>query len=404
LKPERDDVRKNSKTSSKSNKSKVTTTSGDSKRSAVSIVRIAADFLQLNKVDPLAFTVMASGAMLAACAGMTNAVAFQALGAFVSHVTGTLTKVGMHTEAGAMSDAGDSLLLVASFALGSVVCGCLISRSTVSFGYALYGAALMVNASLLILAVLTAEHKVAPYLLAAACGLQNGMATSYSGAVIRTTHATGLCTDVGLIIGRNSAAFIKKRVLRREGKDDHTADSRKLFLLLLLGSSFLGGVFLGSVLHTSAGVNALILPACLMGTSGFAYSVYRVFWMQQPLMGRSQSENERRRAKTTSKEDIVKVLRQCEEGSFRPGEVMTLEEADAPMQSKGQELERLLAIVDELEPSLARLLPSPVPGGSDLQAEAMDAHQRLRSVLTELGASPSAETRGGQPVSIVPVA
>jgi len=466
--------RATSKTSKTSRTSRTSRTSVPSSRP--SVVRIASDFIQRHKVDPLACTVMVSGAIVAACAGMTNAVAFLALGAFVSHVTGTLSKVGMHTEAGALSDAGDSLLLVVCFALGSVVCGCLITRSTVSFGYALYGLALMGNASLLVLAMLTAEHKAAPYLLAAACGLQNGMATSYSGAVIRTTHVTGLCTDIGLIIGRNSLAFLRKHFWHREDNEDHTADCRKLFLLFLLGTSFLGGVFLGSVLHASAGLNALILPACLSGTSGAAYTTYRTCWLHQPLTGCTDPEEgmddgaidrhavrtssrhscasmeegtegraiARHGAKTSSKhsnasiEDGIEVLRKLEDGSLEPSpasaaphrgvlsprrvsktlaDELRLEDVTPPQETEGKaesksdpfppppidtprtpnekvSVERLVAFLDALEPSLARLLPSPVPGTPDIQAEVMDTHGRLRSLLAELGASPSSESRG----------
>ena len=34
-----------------------------------------------------------------------------------------------------------------------------------------------------------------------ACGLQNSMVATYSGAVIRTTHLTGLTSDMGAAIG-----------------------------------------------------------------------------------------------------------------------------------------------------------------------------------------------------------
>jgi uncharacterized membrane protein YoaK (UPF0700 family) len=34
-----------------------------------------------------------------------------------------------------------------------------------------------------------------------ACGLQNAMATGYSGAVIRTTHVTGIVTALGIAVG-----------------------------------------------------------------------------------------------------------------------------------------------------------------------------------------------------------
>jgi uncharacterized membrane protein YoaK (UPF0700 family) len=35
-----------------------------------------------------------------------------------------------------------------------------------------------------------------------ACGLQNALTTHFSSAVVRTTHVTGLLTDVGIILGR----------------------------------------------------------------------------------------------------------------------------------------------------------------------------------------------------------
>lgn len=404
-----------------------------SRHSRHSVVKKAQEFIVKHKVDPLAFTVMFFGAMLASCAGMTNAVAFHALGAFVSHVTGTLSKVGLHAQADSMSDAGDSLLLVVSFALGSAACGCMITRNTVSFGFALYGMALLVNASLLVVAILTATHKAAPYILAAACGLQNGMATSYSGAVIRTTHVTGLCTDIGLIIGRNSNAFIRKHFWHKTDTEDHTADCRKLLLLFVLGFSFLGGVFLGAVLHKSWGVNALILPACLTGTSGAAYTVYRTCWLHQPLMTSTESEakagaddwieprHSSRKSSTASASMEDGLGFYCGEesskvqGALQPpaDEELKVENASAPGGADGQPptdksdessaplpvgtprrtstekvpVERLLEMVDALEPSLAELPPLSMPGAPDLQAEAMDAHRRLRSALTEMNAS-----------------
>lgn len=35
------------------------------------------------------------------------------------------------------------------------------------------------------------------FVAATACGIQNGVTTRYSGNVVRTTHMTGLTTDVG---------------------------------------------------------------------------------------------------------------------------------------------------------------------------------------------------------------
>lgn len=401
------------------------------------------------KVDPLTCTVMSSGAMIACCAGMTNAVAFRALGAFVSHVTGSFTRTGLHLEASAGSDARDSFLLVLAFSLGSVLCGCLITRNTVSFGYALYGLALIGNAALLFLAILSSEHAIAPYLLAAACGLQNGMATSYSGAVIRTTHVTGLCTDIGLIIGRNSLAFFRRHCLQEKDANragDHTADCRKLLLLFLLGTSFLSGIIIGAALHAVAGIEALLLPACITLSAGTTYTFYRTVWLHQPLMKSTEASVEAEPSLVSLEPQVLffrpSVNVSMESGNFfnqdevtrpgsssRPGSSQAGDPASRgglpntprsgqlvvspceslhsindvdPWQSPSSKspqhlprnsshpsechsMERLLAMVDAIEPSLSKVLESrPVPGQPDLQAEAFEAHRRLRSVLNEL--------------------
>merc|ERR1719401_1610209 len=103
----------------------------------------------------------------------------------------------------------------------------------------------MGNACLLVIVVLCWEHDVAPYLCAAACGLQNGMATSYSGAVIRTTHVTGIATDIGLICGRSCVAFAKRTLRGQDVHLDPLEEGRKLMLLIILGLAFVVGVVFG---------------------------------------------------------------------------------------------------------------------------------------------------------------
>ena len=39
------------------------------------------------------------------------------------------------------------------------------------------------------------------YALVFAMGLQNGLATYYSNAVIRLTHITGMISDIGMLLG-----------------------------------------------------------------------------------------------------------------------------------------------------------------------------------------------------------
>jgi uncharacterized membrane protein YoaK (UPF0700 family) len=62
-------------------------------------------------------------------------------------------------------------------------------------------------------------------MLAMACGMQNAMTTRYSGAVVRTTHLTGMFTDMGLLIGH----------MLRSDKDFQDMWKFSLFIPIILG-------------------------------------------------------------------------------------------------------------------------------------------------------------------------
>jgi uncharacterized membrane protein YoaK (UPF0700 family) len=85
------------------------------------------------------------------------------------------------------------------------------------------------------------------YLASAACGLQNALATTFSGAVIRTTHVTGIFTDFGIMLGAK---------LRGE-----EFDKRKglLFLLIIIG--FISGGTFGAYLFSILKFQALLKAA-----------------------------------------------------------------------------------------------------------------------------------------------
>jgi uncharacterized membrane protein YoaK (UPF0700 family) len=99
------------------------------------------------------------------------------------------------------------------------------------------------------------------YLASCACGLQNGMVSTYSGAVLRTTHVTGIFTDLGIFIGQIVRGI--------------PVDRRRIFLGVLLILSFFGGGVAGSIAFQSMSYGALYLPAALTGVVGFAYAFYR---------------------------------------------------------------------------------------------------------------------------------
>eukprot|EP00913_Durusdinium_trenchii_P017098 g16081.t1 len=114
------------------------------------------------EVDPLMPLVIFSGVVLAGCAGMVNAIAFETAETLVSHVTGTVSKatgrrVHQTPETGRLT----------FFVSGSMISGCMIKKSAVKMAYMGYGLAMTSSSLLLVLSLIlfNASKDVAVYLL-----------------------------------------------------------------------------------------------------------------------------------------------------------------------------------------------------------------------------------------------
>lgn len=200
---------------------------------------------------------------LASVAGMVNAVGFLAFQhQAITHLTGTTTLLGIAVAQGRAALALDLLLFLLSFFAGAALSGALVRDSTLRLGRR-YGVALMLESLLLLLAVpLLSRHSTAGICVAiAACGLQNAMASTYSGAVLRTTHVSGIFTDLGIMFGQGLCGV------------RHDARRRNLYLLIVLG--FAIGATVGSLGFTVLAERILLVPAGLTGAAGLAYAVYR---------------------------------------------------------------------------------------------------------------------------------
>jgi len=120
----------------------------------------------------------------------------------VTHLTGTTS---MLAAALASLDGAATLhfaAIIGSFVVGTVLSGFLIQDSTLQLGRR-YGIALLLESILLCVAIplLKRSNIFGIYFAACACGLQNAMASTYLGLIIRTTHMTGMFTDLGIFLG-----------------------------------------------------------------------------------------------------------------------------------------------------------------------------------------------------------
>ena len=102
-----------------------------------------------------------------------------------------------------------------------------------------------------------------------ACGFQNALATHYRGMILRTTHVTGLLTDLGTNLGMSLRGY---RIARW-----------KLLIPALLVVSFFCGALFGTVLIALLNLPALLILACLYITGGLGWSIHKHFFIQRNL-------------------------------------------------------------------------------------------------------------------------
>ena len=153
------------------------------------------------------------GVALAFVAGALNAGGFLAIGQYTSHMTGVVSSAADDLVLGKVAHAIAGLLALAAFISGAITTALMVnfSRRTPSTTTFTYTAPLLLEAALLLVfglvgATLKAHEFVSvsmtAILLCYVMGLQNALVTKISNAEIRTTHITGLVTDLGIELGR----------------------------------------------------------------------------------------------------------------------------------------------------------------------------------------------------------
>ena len=147
------------------------------------------------------------GCSLAFVAGAANAGGFLAVGQYTSHMSGIVASLSDNLALGqlVLVLAGVSALL--AFLLGAATSSVLIHWGRRHRTHSEYAVPLMLEALLLLMfGVIGANLEVhrwlyVPATVALLCyvmGLQNAIITKISRAEIRTTHVTGLVTDIGI--------------------------------------------------------------------------------------------------------------------------------------------------------------------------------------------------------------
>ncbi|GAA3590237.1 MULTISPECIES: YoaK family protein [Marinobacter] len=204
------------------------------------------------------------GFWLALVAGAVNAIGLLGFEhQAVSHLTGTSSLVALALVDLNLSVTVHLLLIMLCFVLGALLSGALVGNVALRLGRR-YSVALCLEAALLLLAMVVLQQgsTLGHLLASAACGLQNGMVSTYSGAIVRTTHVSGLFTDLGTMLGA-----------RLRG---HPIDRRRIGLYLLLIAGFITGGAVGAMAFRHWHFLALIVPAAGTLLLAVVYWGYRL--------------------------------------------------------------------------------------------------------------------------------
>ena len=209
------------------------------------------------------------GCVLALVAGAVNAGGFLAIGGYTSHMTGIVSGMADDLALGNLTLALAALGAWLAFVSGAAVTAIMVNWGRRRRLHSQYAASLLLEAALLLLFGLTGSYLAAmpdvlgPVTILLLCfimGLQNAIITKISGATIRTTHVTGLSTDIGIELGK--MLYYNRRQLPERSV---TVNRSKLKThSLLISCFFIGGVS-GALAFKHIGFPAAtILLACAL--------------------------------------------------------------------------------------------------------------------------------------------
>lgn len=218
----------------------------------------------LTSADRTARANMHLGASLAFNAGALNAGGFLAIGQYTSHMSGMVSLAADNLILGDFPLVATAFLSILSFVCGAASSAIMINYSKRNSDRNPYTPPLLLEAVLLLIFGLMGANlrkhelidmSLTAVLLCYVMGLQNALVTKISNAEIRTTHVTGMVTDIGIELG-------KLFYWNRESADSRdlfvAANRRKLKVHLLLVASFFGGGVLGAFGFKYVGFSATI--------------------------------------------------------------------------------------------------------------------------------------------------
>lgn len=219
---------------------------------------------------------------LAFQAGAINAGGFLACHRFVTHTTGFATFFGADVAKGDFLAAAGMLTVPMFFLLGAMISAFFVDRrQTLGKKPRYLFLMAFISLTMLFVAILGHWNYFGPFgspqnittdftllaLLCLASGIQNASITSASGSVVRTTHLTGITTDLGIGLVRVLWKGPSHRIQSHEEK----ANWLRFGIII----SFILGSTMGSFLFLHLQYLGFLVPSFI------SFLIFVILWRKQ---------------------------------------------------------------------------------------------------------------------------
>lgn len=206
-------------------------------------------------------------------AGLLNIGGFLVAQRIVSHVTGFVTFFGHDVSERNWSQALGMLIVPSFFLLGSMVSGYFVDirlkldkkpKYFITFGimFALnlfvFFVGILGGWGAFGQAPLQMEGYVLLVILCFICGVQNGTISTVSKSVVRTTHLTGITTDLGLGIVR----ILHKNKIKNKLNHEEEANLMRVGVIV----AFIFGSVVGGLVFNRFEFFGFLLPVAISGS------------------------------------------------------------------------------------------------------------------------------------------
>lgn len=199
--------------------------------------------------------------LLSTVAGMVNVIGFLSIGRLTTNVTGHFAFFVDEIFKFEFKESLVFLYYILSFLLGSFVSSILVefyqnrNERYIFIAPVLLEVLILLITSYMGINIIHIDVDIIAISLLFSMGLQNSLVTKISNSLVRTTHLTGLFTDLGIELSQ---------LFFYEEQEKRAALISNIKLRLSIIAGFFVGGFIAGLIYSQYLLNSLIVPAAIL--------------------------------------------------------------------------------------------------------------------------------------------